>query len=202
MQGIVTETNAVYEPLTRDNAVLVLIDMQVGPLSTIRTIEQQELKQNSIALATIAQMYGLPAIFAAGSQSGPGGAYMPELLQLLPEHKHVIHSTTNVWQTSAFPAAISQIQRKNLVMAGIATDIGLLFAVLSARSAGYKVYVVTDVCGTLTQRSEQAAFMRMMQSGAIMSSWASLAAEIQRDFTAEHGRRLLEIINKQLAKDV
>ena len=201
MQGIVTGTNAVYEPLTRDNATLVLIDLQVGPLSTIRTIEQQELKQNSIALATITQMYSLPAVFAAGSQSGPGGAYMPELLQLLPEHKHVIHSTTNVWQTPAFPAAISQLQRKNLVMAGIATDIGLLFAVLSARSAGFNVYIVTDVCGTLTQRSEQAAFMRMMQAGAIMSSWASLAAEIQRDFTAEHGRRLLEIINKQLALD-
>ena len=189
-----------YEPLQRENAALIFIDLQVGPISTIRTIEQQELKQNAIALATVAQIFQLPTIFAAGSQTGPKGAYLPELLTILPDHIFVRHSTTNAWQTSAFTDAIKQIGRKKLIIAGIATDIGLLFPVLSTLADGYEVYVVADVCGTLTARSEQAAFSRMAQAGAIMTSWASLATEILQDFSSEHGMQILKLINEQLAE--
>ncbi|HLG76844.1 MAG TPA: isochorismatase family protein [Ktedonobacteraceae bacterium] len=190
-----------YDSLTRDNVAVIFIDLQVGPLSTIRTIDQQELKQNAIALATVAQMFDLPTFFAMGSQTGPGAAFLPELLQTRPEHTLVKHSRANVWETPELPATLKQTGRKKLIMAGIAAEIGLLFPVLSAIAAGYNVYVATDVCGTITARGEQAAFTRMTQAGAIMSSWASLAVEILKDFSAEHGRDVLGLINKQLLED-
>jgi nicotinamidase-related amidase len=190
-----------YEPLTRENALLIFVDLQVGPISSTRTIDPQELKQNAIALATVAQMFHLPTVFASGSQEGPGGVYLPELLNLLPDHIFVRHSTTNAWQTLAFRQAIEQVGRKKLIMGGIATDVGLLFPALSARASGYDVYIVSDVCGTLTTRGEQAAFFRMMQMGIIMTSWASLATEILQDFSSEHGMQILGLINQQLQAD-
>ena len=187
-----------YEPLTRENTALIFIDLQIGPISTIQTIDQQELKQNAISLATVAQLFALPTLFASGSQIGPKGAYLPELLTLLPNHIFVKHSTTNAWQTPAFVAALEQMGRKKLIIAGIATNIGLLFPVLSAKAHGYDVHVVADVCGTLTVRSEQAAFSRMTRADATLTSWASVATEILQDFSTEHGTRILRLINQQL----
>jgi hypothetical protein len=189
-------------PLTSTNVVVVFIDLQVGPLSTIRTIEQQELKQNVVALAKVAHMFDLPTILAAGSQTGPGGAYLPELLQVQPAYTLIRHAKANVWEVAEFPSALQQTGCKKLIMAGIATEIGLLFPTLSALAAGYEVYIATDVCGTISARSEQAAFTRMSQAGAIMSSWASLAVEILNDFSAEHGKDVLGLIHQSLQDDL
>jgi hypothetical protein len=47
-----------YEPLTTENAVLLLIDQQDGLLS--RVYEPEQTRQNLIALARSAQLLGVP----------------------------------------------------------------------------------------------------------------------------------------------
>lgn len=197
-----TTPGAAYEPLTPDTMALIFIDLQMGPLTTVRTMKQEELKQNALALGRVAQMYQLPTLLTAGGQTGPGGAYLPELAQLFPQHVPIRRSTINAWATPAVVSAVEQTQRQKLVMAGLASDVGVLFCALSARAAGYTVYVVADVCGTITARSEQAAFTRMSQAGIILTSWSSMATELQQDFSREHGRELLGLISARLQEDL
>jgi hypothetical protein len=61
------EKRIMYEPLTRDNAAFLFVDLQVGPLSTVKTMEQEGLKRNALALATVARMHNIPVIFTAGN---------------------------------------------------------------------------------------------------------------------------------------
>ncbi len=191
----------VYELLTCDNAAFLFVDLQVGPLSTVKTMEQEELKRNALTLATVAQMHNIPVIFTAGNQTGPGGAFLPELTQLFPDIPLIRRSTINSLQSAEVLAAIEQTGRSKLIIAGLASDVGVLLTALAARAHGYATYVVWDATGTITARSEQAAMSRMQQSGIILSSWSSLATEIQQDFSKEHGRELLGLISQRLQED-
>ena len=196
------ENSSAYEPLTHDNAVILFVDLQVGPLSTVQTVEQEDLKRNALALATVAQMHTIPVIFTAGNQAGPGGAFLPGLTQLFPDMTIIRRSTINSWQAAEVTAAIEQTGRRKLIIAGLASDVGVLLTALAARAAGYATYVVWDATGTITERSEQAAFARMQQAGIVLSSWSSIATEIQQDFSKEHGRALLGLISQRLQEDV
>ncbi|WP_088894779.1 isochorismatase family protein [Leptolyngbya ohadii] len=82
---------------------------------------------------------------------------------------------------SALPEFISAIEKtrcKNLVTTGLATDFGLCLPTVSAAKAGYQVYGIVDVSGILNIRIEQAAWMRMMQAGVILTSWTAFTGEI------------------------
>jgi nicotinamidase-related amidase len=186
------------ELLTRDTAVMIFIDLQQGALSTIQSMDQQELKQNAIALAKVSQILQLPVIFAAADIPGHSGAFLPELVELLPDAIQVKHATNNTWETPEFVAAIKQTGRNYLIMAGLATDVGLCLPAISAVQAGYTVYAIVDVSGTLNPRIEQAAWLRMIHAGVILTSWTALTGEIQRDYTKEPGQQLRGVISERL----
>jgi nicotinamidase-related amidase len=191
------QTNA-EEPLNRDNAALIFIDLQFGALSTIQSMDQQELKRNAIALAKVSQLLRLPVIFAAAAIPGPSGDFLPELLELLPEAITIKHATNNAWDTPEFVAAIKKIDRPYLIMSGLATDVGLCLPAISAVKAGYTVYAIVDVSGTLNTRIEQAAWLRMMQAGIVLTSWTAFTGEIQQNYLKEPGAQLRAIIAEHL----
>lgn len=189
---------ALQEPLTRENAVMIFIDLQAGPISTIHSMDQQELKNNAISLAKVGSILQLPVILAGADLQGAGGMFLPELIELLPHHVYVKHSTNNAWETPEFVVAVENTGRKKLIMAGIATDVGLLLPAVSAVAAGYGVYAIVDVSGTLNSRIEQAAWMRMMQAGVLLTSWTAFTGEVQRDYTKEAGKQLRAVIGERL----
>jgi nicotinamidase-related amidase len=69
------------------------------------------------------------------------------------------------------------------VVAGLLTEACVSFAVLSALAEGYRVRVVADACGGLTQDSHWAALQRIQQAGAVLTSWLQVLLEFQRDWT-------------------
>ena len=71
--------NRYLEMLSRDNAVLLLVDHQVGLLSGVRDTTVGELKHNVVALANAARALGVPVIVTATMPDGMWGPTMPEL---------------------------------------------------------------------------------------------------------------------------
>ncbi len=57
-----SEPTRPYEPLTSENATLVLIDHQVGLMTGVRDYSTGELKHNVVALAKAAKALKLPII--------------------------------------------------------------------------------------------------------------------------------------------
>jgi nicotinamidase-related amidase len=184
------------EPLTRDNAVTIFIDLQLGAIGSIQSMDRQELTQNAIALAKVCTILQLPVIIAAADIPGDRGTVLPELVEQLPNATHIKHATNNSWETPEFVEKIQQLGRKHLVMAGLATDVGLCLPAISAVTAGYQVSAIVDVSGTLNQRIERAAWMRMAQAGVILTSWTGFTGEIQHNYTQPPGSELLKIIGE------
>lgn len=99
----------------------------------------------------------------------------------------------------AFKEAIQKTgPAKKIIMAGIVTDVCLISPALSAVAEGYDVYAVVDASGTWNQTIREAAMHRMSQAGVKVATWASVLAEIMKDWRSPHGAKLGEVLATHL----
>ena len=74
-----------YEPLTSENAALVLVDHQVGLMTGVRDYSTGELKHNVVALAKAAKALKLPIVVTTTARDSMWGPTFPELVEALPD---------------------------------------------------------------------------------------------------------------------
>jgi nicotinamidase-related amidase len=169
--------------LSVDDAVVLLVDHQAGLLSLVQDYTPDEFRNNVLALADIAKLFKLPTILTTSFEDGPNGLLMPELKDLFPDAPFIPRpGQINAWDNEDFVAAIRATGRRQLVIAGVVTDVCVSFPTLSALQEGYQVFVVADASGTFNKSVRDAALMRMAHAGAIMTSWFAVACELQRDW--------------------
>jgi nicotinamidase-related amidase len=170
-------------PLSADNAVLLLVDHQVGLFSLVQDYAPDEFRNNVLALAGCGRTFKLPTILTTSAETGPNGVIMPELKEMYPDAPFIPRpGQINAWDNEDFVKAIKNTGRKQLVIAGIVTDVCVAFPTLSALKAGYQVFVVADASGTFNKQVADAALMRMAHAGAIITNWFAVACELQRDW--------------------
>lgn len=184
--------------LTPDNAVLLLVDHQVGLMQVVKDYEEQEFKNNILALADIGKLFKLPTILTTSFEKGPNGPMLPELKALFPKAPYIPRpGQINAWDNEDFVKAIKKTGRRKLIIAGIVTDVCVAFPTLSAIEEGYEVYVVVDASGTFNTAVRDAALIRMSQAGAILTNWFALASELQRDWR-NNGAGLAKLFSDHL----
>lgn len=172
-----------YKRLSKDNAVIAFVDHQSGLFSLVRDYSPQEFKANILALAHVAQYFKLPTILTTSFEEGPNGPIIPELKAMFPDAPFFARpGQINAWDNEDFVNAIKNIGRKQLIIAGIVTEVCVAFPVLSALAAGFDVFVVTDASGTFNQATRDAAWSRMVHAGAQLMNWFAIASELQRDW--------------------
>ena len=94
-------TNRTYEPLTADNAAVILVDHQVGLMTGVRDISTGELKHNVVALAKAAKALGLPIVVATTARDSMWGPTIPELVEALPGVQIIDRSSVNAYRRQA-----------------------------------------------------------------------------------------------------
>lgn len=187
------------ERLTPDNAVLTLIDHQTGLLVGCRDQDVTVLKSNIHGLVSMAKILELPAVITASVPEGPNGPIMPEILEVLDSTTVVKRKgEINAWDSPEYKKAIEATGRKKIIMAGIVTDVCLMFPAISAVAEGYDVYAVVDASGTWNETIQRAAMHRMTQAGVKVSTWASVLAEIMNDWRSPKGQELGQVLGSHL----
>lgn len=172
-----------YNRLDKDQAVVLLVDHQAGLLSLVRDIGPDQFKNNVLALADLAKYFKLPTILTTSFENGPNGPLMPELKQTFPDAPFIARpGQINAWDNEDFVKAIKATGRKQLIIAGVVTEVCVAFPALSALQEGYEVFVVTDASGTFNELTRNAAWNRMAEAGAQMMSWFGVACELHRDW--------------------
>jgi nicotinamidase-related amidase len=170
-----------YEPLTSENAALVLIDHQVGLMTGVRDISTGELKHNVVALAKAAQALKLPIILTSTARDSMWGPIFPELVETLRDVPIIDRSSVNAFDDAKVEQAIAATGRKKLIFAGISLEICAAFPAITAVGKGFEVYVAVDASGTFSETKRQVGLLRMLQAGVILSDYASLMVEILKD---------------------
>jgi nicotinamidase-related amidase len=177
------QSSVVDSRLSVENAAVLLVDHQAGLLSLVQDYSPDEFKNNVLALADIAKLYKLPTILTTSFEAGPNGPIMPELKAMFPTAPFIPRpGQINAWDNEDFVKAVRQTGRKQLLIAGVVTDVCVAFPALSALKEGYQVFAVTDASGTFNKSVRDAALMRMAQAGVVMTNWFAVACELQRDW--------------------
>lgn len=108
---------------------------------------------------------------------------LPEIKEMLPDAPYIARpGQINAWDNQDFVKAVEAMGKKQLISAGIVTDVCVSFCALSAVEAGYDVFVVTDASGTFNEICRHAAWNRMSTAGIQLVNWFSVACELHRDW--------------------
>jgi nicotinamidase-related amidase len=174
-------TNRAYEPLTADNAAVILVDHQIGLMTGVRDYSTGELKHNVVALAKAAKALNLPIVVTTTARDSMWGPTFPELVDALPGVEIIDRSSVNAYDDARVAKAIEATGRKKLIFAGISLEVCAAFPAMTAVARGLDAYVAVDASGTFSETKRQAGLLRMQQAGVVLSDYATMMVEILRD---------------------
>ena len=172
-----------YVRLDKNNAAVLLVDHQTGLLSLVRDIDPDRFKNNVLALADLAKYFNLPTVLTTSFEQGPNGPLVPELKQTFPDAPFIARpGQINAWDNDDFVNAVKATGKKQLIIAGVVTEVCVAFPTLSALAEGFDVFVVTDASGTFNELTRDSAWDRMSAAGAQLITWFGVACELHRDW--------------------
>src|SRR6201981_3056198 len=148
-----------YDPLTAQNAALVLVDHQVGLMTGVRDISTGELKHNVIGLAKAAKLHKLPIVVTTTARDSMWGPTFPELVEALPGIEIIDRATVNAFDDARVAHAIEATKRKKLIFAGISLEVCAAFPAITAVGKGLDAYVAVDASGTFSETKRQAGLL-------------------------------------------
>jgi hypothetical protein len=181
--------------INAEDAVILFADLQLGIAELSKTTPLDRLKKGVLALAKLAKLFAIPVVVSgiAGEDGSPAKviAEIGEGLGTLPTH----HRTTcDSLLNREIRAAIESTGKRTLLISGVATELAVQLPALTASDLGYRVYVVIDACGGISERTEQAALMRMAHAGVNPVSIMTLAGEIAGELTTARAQQAIGIL--------
>ncbi len=156
------------------DSILVLVDHQPYQFTNLNSHEPTMIINNVIGLAKTAKVFKVPTIFTTIIIKG--------LQDVFPEQKPINRTFINTWEDSKVTDVVKKSGRKQLILAGLFTEICVAMPAIQALGEVYDVFVVTDACGGVTVEAHDMAVRRMVQAGVVPINWLAVLGEWQRDW--------------------
>ncbi len=175
-----------------NDTAVILIDHQVGTNTWAATTPLDLLRRNVTILARFAVGTTMPLVLTSSQETNVSvqGPLMPELQAIAPEAFAARIKRTgvvNAWDDPAFADACRNTARRNLVMAGVTTDVCMVAPAISALEEGFNVQVVCDACGSTNQIAEEMSWRRMERAGVHLTTTNAVVAELVRNWASPAG---------------
>lgn len=175
-----TETKrTILDPITPENAVLLIIDQQEGLLS--RIFQPERTKANLLALARASRMLGVPAVMTTALAAGSNGPQLVGLGEIFANQPIIDRTLINAWKEPRVKEAILASGRKKVIIAGTGFEVCAQIPALSSVAEGYDTYVVIDACGLFSPSPSIAAISRLSQAGVALVDTRPLVLEMMAD---------------------
>ena len=170
--------------LRPEDSILVLVDHQPYQFANLHSHEPTMIINNVIALAKLAKVFNVPTILTSVIEER-GGYLIKGLLDVFPEQKPINRTFINTWEDPKVTDIVKKSGRKQLILAGLFTEICVAMPAIQALGEGYDVFVVTDACGGVSVEAHDMAVRRMVQAGVVPINWLAVLGEWQRDWARE-----------------
>jgi nicotinamidase-related amidase len=190
--------------LTPENAALILIDYQPGLVDGVNSVSREILVNNVVALAKTGVLFRMPIVLSTvGVNAGYQEDTIAELKSVLPDIPTIDRSKVNAWEEPAFREAVAATGRSKVIMAGLWTEVCLVFPTLDMLNDGYQVYAVSDASGGTTVDAHERGMQRIIQAGAVPVTWEAVMAELARLNMADYDMNgFIELMNVHLPRSV
>ncbi|MGD8110436.1 isochorismatase family protein [Vibrio sp. TRT 17S01] len=186
---------------TPENSAMLLIDHQIGTMGWVGSTSLEAIKKNTVALARAAQATEMPLILTSSMEDQAQGPLFDELIQAVPEayeNRILRAGIVDSMKDHNFAQAVQATGRKNLIIAGITTDVCVVYPAITAVQNGYNVQVVVDGSGSPTTLADETALRRMESHGVTLTSTNQLIAELAQDWNSHNGRKLIQVLFEEV----
>lgn len=192
---------------TKDNAILLLIDHQVGTLQWCANRPQEMIISRTVALAKIAKALNIPVVLTSSQEDHAQGLLIPEIEEILPEEysRRVKRAgITNAWNDTNFKAAVLSAAngRKNVIMAGLTHDVCIVYPSRSMVEEGFDVQVVIDAGGSPTQIADDVAQQTWERDGVRTTTINQLVADMIESWATEDGENVVKIVYEEVISKI
>ena len=102
------------------------------------------------------------------------------------------------WDDPALKAGVEKNGRKNIILAGLTTDICMFWAARDAVALGYSVTVVADACGTMTKLGDEVTFDRLRGMGVTVTVVNQIVTELVGNFGTPDGQKAQKIMGDEI----
>jgi nicotinamidase-related amidase len=177
--------------LDRDDAVLVVVDMQEPFLRGI--FERERTATNVIKIVEAAKALGLPVLATIQNQARMGDV-VPEVAQALPGPGRIDKMTFSCCGAEEFVAALDETGRRSVLVCGVETHICVNQTAHDLLESGYRVHIAADAVSSRQESDWLAGLDKMRESGAVITSVEMAIFEMLRDAAAPEFRRILELV--------
>ena len=194
-----TFRNGLDSLLRPEDSVLVLIDHQPYQLANLNSHDPHMVVNAVTGLAKVAKVFDVPTILTSVI-AARGGKLFPSITDVFPGQEVIDRTLINTWEDKVVVDAVKATGRKQLIIAGLWTEICVAMPAIQALGEGWDVTVVTDASGGTSLEAHQVGIQRMIAAGANVMTWVAVAAEWQRDWArAESAEKLNDAIGPHSA---
>lgn len=194
-----TFRNGLDSLLRPEDSVLVLIDHQPYQLTNVNSHDPQAVVNNTTALAKVAKAFHVPTILTSVI-ADRGGKLFKQITDVFPGQEVIDRTWINTWEDKNVVDLVKATGRKQLIIAGLWTEVCVAMPAIQAAGEGWDVTVITDASGGSSVESHQVAIQRMIAAGVNMMTWMALASEWQRDWArTKHVEELTEVLISHMA---
>jgi nicotinamidase-related amidase len=102
------------------------------------------------------------------------------------------------WDDPALQSAVHALGRKNLILAGLTTDICLYWAARDAVGLGYQVMVVADACGTMSTLGDELTYASLRGVGVGVTVVNTAVTELVNNFGTPEGQKAQKIMGDEI----
>ncbi|GLR52178.1 hydrolase [Shinella yambaruensis] len=194
-----TFRNGLASLLRPEDSVLVLIDHQPYQLANLNSHDPHIVVNNSTALAKAAKVFNVPTILTSVI-ADRGGLLFRQITDVFPGQEVIDRTFINTWEDQKVVDAVKATRRKQLIIAGLWTEICVAMPAIQAAGEGWDVTVITDASGAVSVEAHEVAIQRMAAAGVNLMTWLALASEWQRDWArAETAIALNDVVLQHAA---
>ncbi|MFW3425336.1 hydrolase [Aliarcobacter butzleri] len=161
-----------------EDALFCLVDVQERLFPHIGN--KEILEKNLLTLVKGLKVLNVPFIVNEQYKKGIGET-IPSLKELVETYSSYEKTTFSCCQNDETMKAIKNTNKKVVIVAGIETHVCVLQTCIDLLENGFKVVLVTDCCSSRKENDTKIAIKRLIQAGAIPTTYESILFELTLD---------------------
>ena len=177
--------------LNANDVLLLIVDIQ-GKLAQLMH-EKERLFQNLQMLIRGSRILEVPILWMEQNPGGIGPT-IPEIAGLLPDITPISKMSFSCCQNTAFVKALSELKRRQVLIAGIETHICVYQTAVDLIDMGYAVHVVADAVSSRTEENKHIGLRKMGDAGATWTSVETVLFELLRVAEGDQFKAMLKIV--------
>jgi nicotinamidase-related amidase len=173
----------------------MLVDHQLGTVNWVKSQPKDQVIGATRALARMAVDYQMPLVLTT-TMEAMVGTTIEDLQTLAPDayaRRFKRGGQLSCWDDPALTSGVKALKRKNIILAGLTTDICAFWAAHDALRLGYNVMLVADACGSLTELGDRLTFDRLRDMGVTVCGINQAQTELVNNFGTPEGQKAMKI---------